>query len=102
MVDRGYREAPNDAGLLRAVCKGQQSLRWPKVSAAYHLCAHFLGTDMALSMVYMQIYQTLAHMFRPGAPKFAILSTPRDIVAVHGMLFPMPPFDSEGLRVTIS
>lgn len=54
------------------------------------------------SMVYMQMYQTLAHLFRPGAPKLTILSTPRDVVAVHGMLFPMPPFDSEGVRVVIS
>ncbi|KAK5636379.1 hypothetical protein RRF57_012091 [Xylaria bambusicola] len=55
------------------------------------------------SLVYMQIYHTLSHLFRPGAPILSLHNTTlRDIVAVHGLLFPMPPFDSKGVRVTVS
>ncbi|KAI1427558.1 cytochrome P450 [Xylaria sp. FL1777] len=55
------------------------------------------------NLVYMQIFHTLSRLFRPGAPKLSLHDTTlRDIVAVHGLLFPMPPFDSKGVRVTVS
>ncbi|GAW14950.1 hypothetical protein ANO14919_043580 [Xylariales sp. No.14919] len=55
------------------------------------------------NLVYMQMFHTLSRLFRPGAHKLALYNTTvRDIVAVHGLLFPMPPFDSEGVRVTVS
>ncbi|KAI0457211.1 cytochrome P450 [Xylaria acuta] len=55
------------------------------------------------NLVYMQMYHTLSRLFRPGAPKLSLHNTTqRDIVAVHGLLFPMPPFDSKGVRVTVS
>ncbi|KAI0205620.1 cytochrome P450 [Astrocystis sublimbata] len=55
------------------------------------------------NLVYMQMYHTLSRLFRPGASELSLYSTStRDIVAVHGLLFPMPPFDSKGVRVTIS
>ncbi|KAF2969443.1 hypothetical protein GQX73_g4102 [Xylaria multiplex] len=55
------------------------------------------------SLVYMQIFHTLSRLFRPGAPKLSLYdTTAKDIVAVHGLLFPMPPFDSKGVRVTVS
>ncbi|KAI8946629.1 cytochrome P450 [Xylaria longipes] len=55
------------------------------------------------NLVYMQMYHTLSRLFRPGAPEISLHNTTRrDIVAVHGLLFPMPPFESKGVRVTIS
>ncbi|KAI0424676.1 cytochrome P450 [Xylaria sp. FL1042] len=55
------------------------------------------------NLVYMQVFHTLSRLFRPGAPKLFLHDTTlRDIVAVHGLLFPMPPFDSKGVRVTVS
>lgn len=50
----------------------------------------------------MQMFHTLGRLFRPGSPQFALFGTDiRDITAVHGLLFPMPPFDSKGVRVTV-
>ncbi|KAI0192589.1 putative cytochrome P450 monooxygenase [Xylaria flabelliformis] len=49
------------------------------------------------------IYHTISRLFRPDAPKLSLHKTARrDIVAIHGLLFPMPPFDSKGVRVTVS
>jgi hypothetical protein len=51
----------------------------------------------------MQIYHTLAHIFRPGAPELVLYETDEtDVVAIHGLLFPMPKLSSQGVRVTIS
>ena len=50
----------------------------------------------------MQMYHTLAQLFRPGAPKIALYETDEtDVVAVHGLLFPMPRLDSKGVRALI-
>ncbi|RCI13083.1 hypothetical protein L249_0196 [Ophiocordyceps polyrhachis-furcata BCC 54312] len=55
------------------------------------------------NLVHMQLYHTLARIFRPGAPELTLHDTTlRDIVAVHGLLFPLPPLDSNGVRATIS
>lgn len=51
----------------------------------------------------MQMFHTLARLFGPGAPDLTLYeTTPKDIIAVHGLLFPLPPLDSKGVRVTIS
>ncbi|TRX94663.1 hypothetical protein FHL15_004435 [Xylaria flabelliformis] len=58
---------------------------------------------IAKNLVHMQIYHTISRLFRPGAPELSLHKTSRrDIVAIHGLLFPMPPFDSKGVRVTVS
>ncbi|KAJ3568305.1 hypothetical protein NPX13_g6468 [Xylaria arbuscula] len=58
---------------------------------------------VGMNLVYMQIYHTLSRLFRPGAPVLCLYDTTvRDVVAVHGLLFPMPPFDSKGVRVTVA
>ncbi|KAH8647763.1 cytochrome P450 [Xylariales sp. PMI_506] len=55
------------------------------------------------NLVYMQLFHTVARLFRPGAPELKLHDTSlRDIVAVHGLLFPMAPLDSKGVKVTIS
>ncbi|KAI0970956.1 cytochrome P450 [Xylaria arbuscula] len=55
------------------------------------------------NLVYMQLFHTVSYFFRPGGPCLSLHdTTPKDIVAVHGLLFPMPPFDSKGVRVTVS
>ncbi|KAJ6782774.1 hypothetical protein PWT90_04131 [Aphanocladium album] len=54
------------------------------------------------NLVYMQLFHTLARLFRPKSAQFLLQDTTlRDIIAVHGLLFPMPPFDTNGVQVTI-
>jgi hypothetical protein len=54
------------------------------------------------SLVYMQMFHTLAHLLRPGAPEIVLYETDTtDVIAVHGLLFPMPRLDSKGVRVII-
>lgn len=49
----------------------------------------------------MQTFHVIAALFRPDAPKLKIVSTAKDIIAVHGLLFPMAPFDSNGVQVVV-
>lgn len=54
-------------------------------------------------LVYMQVFHTVTHIFRSDMPRLTLYdTTPRDAVAIHGLLFPIPPIDSKGVRVTIS
>ncbi|KAI9699827.1 MAG: hypothetical protein M1836_002862 [Candelina mexicana] len=55
-----------------------------------------------LSLVYMTMYHTIAHLFRPGAPRITLYETDgTDVVAVHGLLFPLPRLNSKGVRALI-
>ncbi|PVI01276.1 cytochrome P450 [Periconia macrospinosa] len=55
------------------------------------------------NLVYMQLFHTLARMFRPGSPIYHLHDTTlRDVVAIHGLLFPLPPLDTNGVRVRVS
>ena len=48
------------------------------------------------------MFHTLAHLFRPGAPRIELFETDRsDVVAIHGLLFPLPKLDSKGVRAKI-
>jgi hypothetical protein len=50
----------------------------------------------------MQMYHTLAQLFRPGAPEIVLFETDEsDVIPVHGMLFPLPKLSSKGVRATI-
>lgn len=50
----------------------------------------------------MQLFHTLARLFRPKSPKLVLRDTTlRDIIAVHGLLFPMPPFDTTGVKAIV-
>ena len=54
------------------------------------------------NLVYMQMYHTLAQLFRPGAPKLVLYETDAsDVIAVHGLLFPIPRLDSKGIRTLV-
>ena len=54
------------------------------------------------NLVYMQMYHTLAQLFRPGAPELVLYNTnASDVVAVHGLMFPMPRLDSKGIRALV-
>lgn len=92
---------------------GHTSSRLPKVAEialdksefplplSSHLC-HVID-NYRKSLVYMQLFHTLARMFRPGSPTYRLHETTvRDVVAVHGLLFPLPPLDSNGVRVKVS
>lgn len=49
------------------------------------------------------MFHALAHLFRPGTPDMQLYNTGlEDIVAVHGLLFPMTKLDSEGVRITVA
>jgi hypothetical protein len=74
----------------------------PEVSSA-HISA--LGLTLIrglLSLVQLTLYHTLARLFRPQAPQYVLHETGLDdIVAIHGLLFPMPRLDSKGVRMLI-
>lgn len=56
------------------------------------------GTRLA----YLLLYQTLAHLFRPGAPRLLLHETDiSDVTPVRGFLFSLPKEDSKGLRVIL-
>jgi hypothetical protein len=56
-----------------------------------------------ISLVYMQPFHTLARLFRSGRPTYELHDkTLRDVVAMHGLLFPLPPLDSKGVQVKVS
>jgi hypothetical protein len=51
----------------------------------------------------MQLFHTLARLFRSDSPTYELHETTvRDVVAIHGLLFPLPPLDSKGVQVKIS
>jgi hypothetical protein len=55
------------------------------------------------SLVYMQLFHTLARIFRSGSSTYELHDTTlRDVVAIHGLLFPLPPLDSKGVQVKIT
>ena len=58
--------------------------------------SNFCDTRLA----YLLLYQTLAHLFRPGAPRLLLHETDiSDVAPARGFLFSLPKKDSKGLRV---
>lgn len=50
----------------------------------------------------MQIYQTVAYLFRPAGPRFELYETEEDdIKPVRGLLFTLAKEGARGLRVTL-
>ncbi|KAI2097396.1 hypothetical protein LOZ33_003366 [Ophidiomyces ophidiicola] len=57
---------------------------------------------MGQNLVYMQLYHTLAELYRPGAPRLRLFQTDAsDVVPKHGLLFPFPRLASVGVRVAV-
>jgi len=55
------------------------------------------------NLVYMQLFHTLARLFRSGSLTYSLHDTTlRDVVAVHGLLFPLPPLYSKGVQVKVT
>jgi hypothetical protein len=51
----------------------------------------------------MQLFHTLARIFRSESSTYELHDpTLRDVVAIHGLLFPLPPLDSKGVQVKIT
>jgi len=51
----------------------------------------------------MQLFHTLARLFRSGSLTYSLHDTTlRDVVAVHGLLFPLPPLYSKGVQVKVT
>ncbi|KAE8328708.1 cytochrome P450 [Aspergillus sergii] len=57
---------------------------------------------IGVQLAYLLLYQTLAHLFRPGAPRLLLHETDiSDVTPVRGFLFSLPKKDSKGLRVIL-
>lgn len=50
----------------------------------------------------MQMYHTLARLFGPDSSDYLLRDTTvRDVTPIHGLLFPMPAFDTTGVKVLV-
>ena len=59
-------------------------------------------TDL-IRLAYVQLYQTMAHLFRPGSPRLHLHATEEhDVKPVRGLLFILPREDARGLRLEIA
>ncbi|KAI2430686.1 hypothetical protein LOZ30_004076 [Ophidiomyces ophidiicola] len=91
-----WRAAADHAEPLCAVCEGVEGVHGPEVRVHIGVQA---DTD---SLVYMQLYHTLAELYRPGAPRLRLFQTDAsDVVPKHGLLFPFPKLASVGVRVAV-
>lgn len=53
--------------------------------------------------MYMQLFHALARIFRSESSTYELHDTTlRDVVAIHGLLFPLPPLESEDVQVKIT
>ncbi|KAE8373396.1 hypothetical protein BDV26DRAFT_272224 [Aspergillus bertholletiae] len=55
---------------------------------------------IGVQLAYVLLYHTIAHLFRPGAPKLLLHETNEcDVTPMRGFLFALLKRDSKGLRV---
>ena len=77
----------------------------PRLSNFYSrsaLFSPFKETDTVKSLAYMESHLTVAHMFRPGAPRMTLHDTEdSDIMSVRGYIFSLPKIGARGLRVLV-
>ncbi|PLN76118.1 cytochrome P450 [Aspergillus taichungensis] len=57
---------------------------------------------IGVQLAYVQLYHTMAHLFRPGSPRLLLHETEEhDIKPVRGLLFTLPREGARGLRLQI-
>lgn len=56
---------------------------------------------LTIRLAYIELYQVMAHMFRPGAPRFILHDTNEDdVLPTRGYLFTMAQ-SSRGMRILV-
>lgn len=60
-------------------------------------------SNVYVRLAYVQLYQTMAHLFRPGSPRLLLHHTEEhDVKPVRGLLFTLPKEGARGLRLEIA
>jgi hypothetical protein len=105
MDRRRSRASEGHASVLCSFRQRKQELCRTEVSSPWSTrqTARWDADSHYNSLVYMQLFHTLARIFRAGSPTYDLHDTTlRDVVANHGLLFPLPPLDSKRVQVKIS